>query len=81
MEKERIIRYLLIKGYNENQILNIMKSSAMRNQMEKVVLEYDMKLAYTGQAKADAVETFDTYQRLQLQREKEKLLQIKRVGR
>jgi hypothetical protein len=81
MEKERIIKYLLIKGFSEQQILRIMQSNAMRNLIEKDILEYDTKLSYNDFSKREVTETFDTYKILQAKRKKEKLLQKKRIGK
>ena len=75
MEKQKLIDYLTASGYNDQQIAKAIQETNLRNEFEKMIAEYERQLAYNGFTRQNALENFQTYQKIKsLRTNKEKLL-------
>lgn len=64
MDKKKVIDYLTVKGFSKDKILTILSSNAMRSECEKMILEYEIKMAYNGYTKKQAIDTLQSYQEI-----------------
>jgi SOS response regulatory protein OraA/RecX len=65
MDKRKVIDYLTVKGFTKDKIIQVLNSNAMRSECEKIILEYEMKMAYNGYTKKEAINTLQSYQQIQ----------------
>ena len=80
MDKDKVIRYLIAVGYEEEQIKTILGSPALRSQIEKYIIELEFKVINSrnkNEIDANSMRIYETM--LQLKENKEAYIPIRAI--
>ena len=73
MNNKKVIEYLSAQGLEEKRIIEIMNNEEIKNEMIKLIMEYEETLSHNGFTKYDALENFKTVQRMKNLKENKRI--------